>query len=144
MSNKKNVPWNIVQSVVLHASAAQVWDVVGGFYTIHEWHPDIAKTGISDTQVSTRQMRRDLTFPGQPITTEELLFMDNENFHYRYKWYAGAWGEEVQNYFARIQVLDTDAKNRCVLVWASTFDYVEDAISQFYQNGFKALEEKFN
>src|SRR5262245_30850856 len=90
--------WHVVRSVVLGAPAADVWEVIGGFYTIHEWHPDIAKTEVPSEQTRTRQLRRNLTFPGQPVTTEELVSMDNDDFHYRYKWYAGQWGEEVKNY----------------------------------------------
>lgn len=144
MNNKEYRSWDIVRSVDLNATAAQVWDVVGGFYTIHEWHPDIALCEVPNNQLSTRQIRRNLTFPGQPITTEELLFQDNDNFYYRYRWYQGQWGEEVQNYYAGIRVLDTDSDNRCIMQWACTFDYFEDGITEFYENGFKALEKIFN
>jgi hypothetical protein len=88
-------------------------------------------------------VRRLLTFPGQPKTTEELIFMDNENFHYRYKWHEGEWGEKVQRYVAEIKVLELELDQRCVVQWSSTFYYFEDALTQFYQNGFAALVKKF-
>ena len=135
--------WHITRGVVLRAPAAQVWELIGGFYTIHEWHPDIAKTDIPPAQTETRQLRRLLTFPGQPVTTEELVSMDNDDFHYRYKWYQGAWGEEVKNYQASLRVISGDLNQTCLVQWESTFDYPTDAISDFYWNGFRALEKRF-
>ena len=32
----------------LGATAQEVWDLIGGFYTLHTWHPDIHVTEISD------------------------------------------------------------------------------------------------
>ena len=135
--------WHVIRSVVLGAPAAQVWNVIGGFYTIHEWHPDISKTEIPAKQTKTRQLRRLLTFPGQPKTTEELVSMDNDDFHYRYKWYQGAWGEKVKNYQASLRVLSGDLDKTCIVQWESTFEYPTDAISDFYWSGFRELEKRF-
>jgi hypothetical protein len=135
--------WHVIRSVVVGAPAAKVWDVIGGFYTIHEWHPDISKTEVPAEQTQTRQLRRILTFPGQPNTTEELVSMDNDDFHYRYKWYQGAWGEEVKNYQASLRVLAGDLDKTCIVQWESTFEYPTDAISDFYWHGFWELEKRF-
>ena len=32
--------WTVNRTVELGASREDVWQVVGGFYTVHEWHPD--------------------------------------------------------------------------------------------------------
>jgi hypothetical protein len=135
--------WHVIRSVVLGAPAAEVWQVIGGFYTIHEWHPDIAKTEVPAKQTQTRQLRRILTFPGQPKTTEELVLLDNDDFHYRYKWYQGAWGEKVKNYQSSLRVLAGDLDKTCIVQWESTFEYPTDAISEFYWNGFRELEKRF-
>jgi hypothetical protein len=135
--------WHVIRSVVLGAPAAEVWEVIGGFYTIHEWHPDILKTEIPSEQTQTRQLRRILTFPGQPKTTEELVLIDNDDFHYRYKWYQGQWGEEVKDYQASLRVLSGDLDKTCIVQWESTFEYPTDAISEFYWNGFRELEKRF-
>ena len=86
----------MIRTVELGRPAATVWDVIGGFFTIHDWHPDITADGDPADQTTTRQLRRLLTFPGQPKTTEELISMDNDDYHYRYQWHAGAWGEAGQ------------------------------------------------
>lgn len=143
MTTESYRDWRVVQTVELGASAKTVWDVVGGFFTIHLWHPDITKTKVPVEQTDTKEIRRLLTFPGQPKTTEELVFMDNDDFHYRYKWHAGEWGERIQNYVAEIRVFDIDMGGRCIMLWSSTFRYTEDALSDFYWNGFRALQERF-
>ncbi len=65
--------WRVVQTVELNASSVDVWQVVGGFFNIHLWHPDIQLTEIPDDQTMVMPIRRVLTFPGQPKTTEELI-----------------------------------------------------------------------
>lgn len=136
-------PWHVVRTVELGAAAQDVWHVIGGFYTIHQWHPDIEKTEVPPEQTQTRQCRRMLTFPGQPKTVEELVSMDNDDLHYRYKWHAGAWGEQVRNYHASLRVIAGDLGKTCIVQWESTFDYPTDAISTFYLNGFRELQRRF-
>jgi hypothetical protein len=88
-------------------------------------------------------LRRILTFPGQPKTTEELILMDNANHHYQYKWFAGEWGEKVRDYVSTIRVFDSYMGARCIVQWSSTFYYTEDAVSEFYRRGFRSLETMF-
>jgi hypothetical protein len=143
MNNEAYKNWRVIRTVELNAPAQEVWDLVGGFFNLHKWHPDIVQTEVLSDQTEMSAVRRLLTFPGQPKTTEELIFMDNENFHYRYKWHEGEWGEKVQRYVAEIKVLELELDQRCVVQWSSTFYYFEDALTQFYQNGFDALSKKF-
>jgi hypothetical protein len=135
--------WHVVRTVELGASAAEVWKLVGGFYTIHLWHPDITRTEVPKEQTETAAIRRLLTFPGQPKTTEELVSMNDEGCHYRYKWHADEWGERVQEYVADIRVFDLDMGQSSIMQWSSTFSYTEDALTQFYDNGFRKLRELF-
>ena len=135
--------WRVVTTVELAAPARKVWEVVGGFYTIHLWHPDIALSEVPPNQAQLPELRRLLTFPGQPTTTEELVMIDNADFHYTYKWHAGAWGEKVQNYVADLRVLELDLDKTCIVQWSSTFTYTEDALTEFYWNGFRALQKRF-
>ena len=139
----RDKPWHIIRCVELGATAPEVWEVIGGFYTIHEWHPDISILVIPAEQTKTREMRRHLTFPGQPITTEELVSLNNDDFHYRYKWHQGEWGEQVKNYKASLRILAGDLDRTCIVQWESTFNYPTDAISEFYWNGFRELQKRF-
>lgn len=144
MSGPRNErPFRVVQCVELGAPAAAVWQIVGGFYTLHLWHPDIQKTAVPANQTEVAPLRRELTFPGQPTTVEELLVQDNSQWFYRYKWHAGEWGERVRNYYAEIRVFELDSDARSMLQWSSTFTYFEDALSEFYWNGFRELQRRF-
>lgn len=134
--------WHVVRTVELDAAAAEVWAVVGGFYTMHTWHPDIAKTEVPSDQTGSEAIRRVLTFPGQPTTTEELVSLDPDDMRYRYRWHAGAWGERVQDYHAELRVFELD-DGRSMVQWSSRFRYSEDAITDFYEHGFEALTKRF-
>jgi Polyketide cyclase / dehydrase and lipid transport len=135
--------WHVVQTVELGAPAQTVWDLVGGFFTIHKWHPDIAATEVLEDQTDLSAIRRRLTFPGQPKTIEELILMDNDDFHYRYKWHAGEWGERVQHYVASLRIIESEMSKHCIVQWSSTFVCDRDAVSDFYRNGFHALQSRF-
>ena len=143
MASKRYRRWHVLQTVELGANAQTVWDVVGGFYTIHLWHPDIRRTAVPRDQTSQSSIRRVLTLPGQPQTTEELVVMNPRDFRYSYKWHSGAWGEEVQDCVAEIRVFEVELRKRSIMQWSSTFTYYEDALSEFYWNGFRALERRF-
>lgn len=134
--------WRVVQSIELGASAAQVWDVIGGFYTIHEWHPDITRTDVPKEQTETSRIFRSLIFPGESYYTEELVSMDYENCHYSYKWRSGDWGEKIQKYHSDLRAFDI-AGGRCVVQWVAHFYYNADGISDFYLNGLHALQKRF-
>jgi hypothetical protein len=142
-TDQKWKDWRVAQTVELGAAAKEVWDLIGGFYTIHKWHPDIHLTEVPPEQTETSALRRLLTFPGQPKTTEELIMMDNEHFHYTYRWHAGEWGEKVQKYVASLRVFEIDDGRRCIVQWSSTFYYFEDALHEFYWSGFRELQKRF-
>lgn len=143
MTSSGERPFHVIQTVELGTSAADVWSVVGGFYTIHLWHPDIEKSAVPANQTDVGPLRRELTFPGQPVTVEELVLQDNAQWYYRYKWHAGEWGQRVKNYKAEIRVIELEPGRRSLLHWSSTFSYTEDALSEFYWNGFRELQRRF-
>jgi hypothetical protein len=140
----KNKHWKVIRTKVLEASAEEIWEIVGGFYTLHLWHPDIQKTEIYPDQTSNKEIRRNLTFPGQPIATEQLIFMNNQDFYYGYKWFAGPWGEEVKEYHSEIRLVELEIGKKCLMQWTGHFFYTQDALSEFYDNGLNALAKRFN
>jgi len=143
MSTKEYKNWRVVVVCDLNASAAKVWHLVGGFYNINQWHPDIPICEVPEEQGEERDIRRKLSFPGQTPTWEEIVFMDNENMRYTYKWHKGEWGETTQKYHAQIQVIETELDKRCLVQWSSKFYATEDGLTQFYQNGFENLINMF-
>ena len=144
MSKEENWrDWHVAQTVELGAAAQQVWELIGGFYTLHHWHPDIQLSEVPPEQTQTSAVRRLLSFAGQPKTTEELIMMDNAGLHYTYRWHSGPWGEKVQKYVASLRVFEIEDGKKCVVQWSSTFYYFEDALHEFYWNGFRALQKRF-
>jgi hypothetical protein len=143
MAPKNYRDWHVIESVTLNASASTVWELVGGFFNVHKWHPDIQLTEFFDKQTDISPIRRVITSFSEPKTVEELVMMNNDDFHYRYKWYAGVWGERVQNYVANIRVFAIERDQKCTMQWSSTFRYTENPVSEFYWNGFRALQSRF-
>lgn len=143
ITESDNKHWDVCRTVELGAKAEDIWELISGFYTMHLWHPDIEKTEVPEDQTNSNKIRRELTFPGQPITTEELVSLNNDDFHYKYKWFKGPWGEEVKNYHSSLRVIRGDLDNSCIVQWQSTFDNPKDAISDFYLHGFNALKQQF-
>jgi hypothetical protein len=135
--------WRIIQTVKLNAPAKEVWDLVGGFYTMHTWHPDIAQTNLVPKQTKTHDIKRQLIIPRQPKVVEKLVTYDGENMYYKYMWHKGRWGKKVQNYRSEIRVIETVADKKCIVQWSASFYYSSDALSKFYKRGFKALKKRF-
>jgi len=132
------------QTARINASADEVWRVVGGFYTIHKWHPVIGSTTVPPDQADTGPVRRIITLPQFGETTvEELVIYDAANRHYRYKWHSGEWGEKVKDYSADIRVFDSDNGKACIVQWESRYIYHEDPVSEFYKLGLAALQKMF-
>lgn len=144
MTGQIDKKWKIVRTVELNSAADKVWAMIGGFYTIHLWHPDIEKTEIGSDQTELPEVRRILTFPGQPTTTEELIYMNNPGLCYHYKWHDGAWGRAIKEYHAEIRVIELEVGKRCLVQWTGHFVYHEDGLTQFYENGFTNLKKIFN
>jgi hypothetical protein len=139
--------WKVIQSVELDASAAKVWDFIGGFYTIHTWSPGIDTTTVVPDQTKIRPIRRIVNFPQIPApmntSTEQLVFMDNENMLYKYKWHAGEWGEDFKDYHSEIQVVELAPDKRCMVFWSGEFINEKDGLTAFYRSGLDFLKEKF-
>lgn len=141
--NKEYKDWHVVTTCEVYAPAAEVWEMVGGFYNINQWHPDIAISEVPEDQYKNPYIRRKLTFPGQDPTFEELVFVDNANMFYKYKWHAGQWGEEIQKYHSQIRVIEKEVGQTCIMQWSCVFYYYEDGLTQFYHNGFDGLIDMY-
>jgi len=143
MATEKYENWKVITACQLNTSATKAWELVGGFYNLDQWHPDITKSEVQDEQSEDSDIVRKLTIPGQSFNWEQLVFLDNENMRYKYKWYKGEWGEMVQKYHSQIQIIETVKDKQCSVQWSSSFYYYEDGLTQFYHNGFESLIKMF-
>jgi uncharacterized protein YndB with AHSA1/START domain len=100
--------------VNLNASPEKVWEVVGAFGSIHEWHPAIAKCEVFEIEGTTR--RRLTTADGVELL-EKLLTHDDAAMSYTYSIEESPL--PVLGYVAEIRVA-TDADGTWI-GWLSRF-----------------------
>jgi hypothetical protein len=148
-------------SVILDATPAEVWEVVGRFDDM-SWHPAIAATRMEPEgapadvpEQSTRVLT--LAAEGDPTITEVLLGRDDEKMTLRYMiTEVDVAVIPVTNYSSTIQVKDNDG--RAEFVWRGGFyrgfpnndppaelndDAAVAAVNGIYQAGIDALAERF-
>lgn len=120
----------------LDKSAAAVWDLIGGFNALPDWHPAVEKSELEDGG-STRR----LSLAGGGEIVEELTAQGGKS--YSYKIVAGPL--PVANYRSTINV--TDDGDGCTVEWSSEFDPVgaaadaENAIKGVYEAGLENLKK---
>ena len=71
----------VEETVTINAPTDKVWEIVGDFSGLHNWHPAIASTSMENDKV------RVLTLAGEgaPRITEELKKLDDDNMMLKYK-----------------------------------------------------------
>lgn len=120
----------------LDKSAAAVWDLIGGFNALPDWHPAVEKSELEDGG-STRR----LSLAGGGEIVEELTAQGGKS--YSYKIVAGPL--PVANYRSTINV--TDDGDGCTVEWSSEFDPTgaaadaENAIKGVYEAGLENLKK---
>lgn len=135
----------VSMSAKLNASAQQVWDVIGGFNTLPDWHPAVEKSELEGGGEGT--IRR-LGLVGGGEIVERLETVDANERHYSYEILQGPF--PVAGYHATIRVTDDDDGKSCTVEWESEFDPAgageSDAvktISGVYQAGLDNLKNMF-
>lgn len=149
------------QTVVLDATPAEVWEVIGRFDDM-SWHPLVAATAMVPegapadvADESTRQLT--LAAEGAPTITEELMAINPDKMSYKYMiTEVDTAVLPVTNYSSTLQVTDADGKAE--VLWKSGFyrgfpnndppaelndDAAMAAVDGMYQAGLDALAERF-
>jgi Polyketide cyclase / dehydrase and lipid transport len=131
-------------SLSLKASAAAVWDVIGGFDDLPRWLPPIAS---STPMTEGGKRRRQLTLHGGGSLVEELESHDDKARRCSYAILTSPL--PIANYHAEISVHE-DGPKACTVRWMSTFEAKGapeadgvNAVRGVYQAGFDALSKKF-
>lgn len=127
----------------LNVSADQVWDMIGRFNALPEWHPAVEKSTLEDGG----KIRR-LTLVGGGSIVERLEKMDEDGHVYRYSIVESPL--PVANYTAELRVHPKADGSGCTVEWSSDFNpfnaSMEDAtkaIQGVYQTGFDNLRKMF-
>ena len=129
-------------STELDVSSEEVWDLIGGFNALPDWHPAVEKSELQ----KEGSMRR-LSIAGGVTIIEKLEKMDDKNRLYSYSIIDSPL--PVANYTATLKVTDL-GKGKTKVEWSSEFkpsgatetDAVK-VIQGIYQAGFDNLKKMF-
>ena len=124
-------------------SAETIWTMIGGFNSLPEWHPAVAKCDI-ETEGDTTLRRLHLVGGG---TILEKLEKSGDGQSYSYSILESPL--PVKNYTATITVSEAEGGG-CSIEWSSEFEAqgapetdATKAIEGIYQAGFDNLRKMF-
>jgi len=121
------------------ANAQQVWEMIGNFNSLVDWHPAIEKSELEEGG----SVRR-LTMPDGTTIVETLTSEDGKERIYEYVIPDGQL--PLSGYKAFIRVVEDDDGN-CTATWESEFEpqapNAEDMVTGLYQAGFDNLRKMF-
>ncbi|MBO6783579.1 MAG: SRPBCC family protein [Alphaproteobacteria bacterium] len=121
------------------ASAQQVWDAIGQFNSIGDWHPGVQKSDSEDGGTVRR-----LTMPDGSTLVETLVSEDGKERTYEYAIPDGQM--PFSGYRAKMRVIEDDDGN-CTAFWESEFEPqssdAEKLVNDIYQAGLDNIRKMF-
>ncbi len=134
----------VSMSANLGVSADRLWDMIGGFHSLPDWHPAIAKCDIEeDGKVTLRR----LSLAGGGEIVERLEQSDDDERSYTYSIVSSPL--PLNNYKSTIRVVEGEGGNAKV-EWSSEFDSagapdtdVTKIVEGIYSAGFDNLKKMF-
>ncbi|MGI9305637.1 MAG: SRPBCC family protein [Gammaproteobacteria bacterium] len=128
----------------LNVPADQVWEIVGRFNALPDWHPAVEKSELEDGG----KLRR-LSLVGGGSIVERLEQLDEEEQLYRYSIIESPL--PVANYSATLRVKPSKDGKGCSVEWSSDFnpagaslEEATKAIQGVYQAGLDNLSKLFD
>lgn len=133
----------VSSSTKLAVPAEMVWNVIGNFHALPDWHP--AVEGSEKEEKGGDTLRR-LSLVGGGTIVEKLEKIDAKERLYSYSILSGSL--PVANYEATLRVRDEGGG--CTVEWSSEFDpagagenEAAKVVSQVYEAGFENLKKMF-
>jgi len=127
----------------LAVPAAMVWEVIGNFHALPDWHPAVES---SEKEETDGEVRRRLNLAGGGTILEKLEHIDDKERLYTYSIISGPL--PVANYEATLRVRDDGGG--CSVEWSSEFEPsgapegdATAVIRQVYEAGFENLKRTF-
>ncbi len=124
-------------------SADKIWDLIGQFNALPDWHPAIEKSELEEDG----RVRR-LSLVGGGSIVERLETIDEDEHLYRYSILESPL--PVANYVAELRVRPGKEGEGCTIEWSSEFDPkgaptadATEVIRGIYQAGFDNLKKLF-
>ena len=133
---------NVSMEINLPVSADELWEAIGSFGKLSEWHP-----AVETSELEAGGKRRRLSLVGGGEIVEELKVLDPDAHLYSYSILSSPL--PVANYVSTIQITPTD-DGKCTVQWSSEFDAegvpendAVKAITGIYEAGFESLKKMF-
>lgn len=125
--------------VDLPARAEEVWEAVGGFGAIAEWHPAISDCDLVEIE---GELHRHLTLSDGEMVLERLI--ETDDHLYRYEMVETPL--PVDNYHATLTCFDRK-EGGCRVFWSGVFDPLDvrahELIGGIYQLGLEEIRARF-
>ena len=132
----------VTRSADIAAPPAKVWQTIGEFCGIGDWHPAIEKCVLSDKD---GLKVRTLSLKGGGTLKEEQVSRDDKVMSYTYTILEGPL--PVSDYKSTLAVAPEGTGSK--VTWSGTFNakgapdtVAVDAIQGIYESGLKALSDK--
>jgi len=132
----------VTRSADIAAPPAKVWQTIGEFCGIGDWHPAIEKCVLSDKD---GMKVRTLSLKGGGTLKEEQVSRDDKVMSYTYTILEGPL--PVSDYKSTLAVAPEGTGSK--VTWSGTFNakgapdtVAVDAIQGIYESGLKALADK--
>ena len=129
-------------STSLGVPADKVWEMIGGFNALANWHPAIETSELEEGGTIRR-----LNLVGGGAIVEKLEQMDDDGYLYRYSILESPL--PVAGYVSEIHVVE-DGEGSCKVEWSSNFtadgapeNDATEVIQGIYQAGFDNLKKIF-
>lgn len=136
---------NVTLSTPLPVSAKQVWDMIGSFNALPNWHPIVERSEVEEDKTNRTTIRK-LHLLGGGTVVEKLTEMDDNEKVYSYEILESPL--PVKGYKATIRVREDG--NGSEVEWSSDFEAEgasnDDAvkiIQGIYDVGFENLRKIF-
>lgn len=104
-------------STKLAVPAKQVWDLIGNFNALPDWHPAVERSEIEEEEGGKGTIRR-LHLLGGGTIVERLEQLDESQHLYKYEILEGPL--PVANYHATLSVRETG--DGCEVEWSTEFE----------------------
>lgn len=135
---------NVHESAVLSAGAAEVWQAIGEFGNLAEWHPAAVTSTLETRGADTVRV---VNISGGGVLIEKQEAHDDATMSQSYSIVDGML--PVSDYHSTIKVIAGD-NGTCTVDWTGRFnaDGADDAtaskiISGIYTAGLSALKKRF-
>ncbi|MEV7022608.1 SRPBCC family protein [Kitasatospora sp. NPDC093558] len=107
-------------STVVEAPAGKVWELIGDFYALGDWHPDLPEARHGNDLGGTAVGAVRIFDLDGTVLDETLLAYDDEGRSYTYSLPDGTF--ELNTYRATLRITAVTELDATFIEWAATYD----------------------